>query len=861
MKLRNKNNWWILIKALISFAISLIFICMVDLGIIKAIFNLYYGESGIAEFFKENNENVFQVSVRVTSFKLIIYRAFYSMIPIFVTVFLLIYYYSKALPGRITGADVFKKNPSLARILQIARYGLAFGMFFLIITFKRDYFDSTFHNCLLGYTNDYIRIILACIVFLVMTIDLNRFIKDLLTFPKRHRHLTNFAFILLISILSFCVMEFQIGSKTQVFVYLIHINIMYWLLLQLFILAISHNPKIGAIISLVLAFAIGLANDIVLQFRGNYIMFGDLTVVRTAMEVAGNYDYKPGFWFWISCAVLVVSLLFVIFIKLPTKKRLLKLQNKAETNMENEEDNDKTVSCNAEEKTENELTENVTNYDEPKPGGKEMTRGKKILVRIGTTILIEAILVLFVVITFNNGSFYGNVFGVGWDYNDNVSVVGYLPYFFSNMDSTVRVRLDDYSVEAARTELEEGSKAAETDTPKEIKEPNIIFVQNEAFSDLRITADIETDIDPMPFIHSLTENTQKGYLNMSVTGGPTSNTEFEILTRSSLQFLPYGAVPYTQYVKRDTPSLAGMLKGQEVPYYTVAYHSYYASGYNRNSVYDYLEFERKVFEDDFSNDYPESDLPRGYLSDEANYRKVIQLYEENQSTDNPFFCFNVTIQGHGGYTGGPYDLPENVKITNFEATDSMQTYMSLVKMSDTAFQKLVEYFEKVDEPTIIFMYGDHQPSFDDQAKEVIAEHPAWDDEVMQYVSPYYVPYVIWANFDIEEYDGLIPWNTKASDTEKWNYSMINKLSTNYAATYVMNLAGVKLSVYDRYLMNLHKDVPAITAIGVWDKDGIPYNSAAESPMAEQLHGLEIIQYNLVFDEDNCLKEYYLPGDD
>ena len=86
---------------------------------------------------------------------------------------------------------------------------------------------------------------------------------------------------------------------------------------------------------------------------------------------------------------------------------------------------------------------------------------------------------------------------------------------------------------------------------------------------------------------------------MSVTGGPTSNTEFEVLSRSSLQFFPYGSVPYTQYLKQNIPSIPEMLKNQENPYYTVAYHSYYASGYNRNSVYDYMGFDRKEFEENF----------------------------------------------------------------------------------------------------------------------------------------------------------------------------------------------------------------------------------------------------------------------
>ncbi len=844
---KHRTSLVICVRLLVSIVVASAFIALMDFGLIRELYKLYYGDSEVSQFFKEQAQNVFQDSVRVTSFKLVLYRAFYSMVPIAVAVFLMIIYHSKSLPHKILGLKVFEKNKDLARILQIGRYALALGVAFLILVFGRDYFYSTFHNCLLGYRPDFVRVIFACTVFVLLTCDLNLFIHDLRAFPRNHRYLTLFVFILLISILSFAVMEFQIGSKTDVFVYLIHINIMYWLLLQLVILGITRNPKIGAFVSLGLAYMIGLANDIVCQFRGNYIMFGDLTVVRTAMEVAGNYTYRPSMWFWLSLGLMLVSVAFVIFVKLPTKKRLAKtLTGRIEASETEENDN-----------KEGEI------FDSSKP---VRSKWKKFMIRTGTTLLIEASLIAFIVVTFRSGHFYGNVFGVGWNYNENVSVVGYLPYFFSNMDATRNVVVDGYSAETAKLILEEEEKKldaedAKGNTVETAKTPNIIVVQNEAFSDLRLNVDLETDVDPMPFIHGMKENTQKGYMNMSVTGGPTSNTEFEVLSRASLQYFPYGSVPYTQYLKHNISSVPEVLKHQDTPYHTVAYHSYYSSGYNRNSVYDYLGFDQKKFENDFFNDYPESDLPREYLSDEANYRKVIKLYEENKASKKPFFCFNVTIQGHGGYTGGPYDLGEHVNVTNFEATESMRTYLSLIKKSDTAFKGLVEYFEKVDEPTIIFMYGDHQPSFDDEAKELLEQHPAWDDEMMQAVSAYYVPYIIWANFDIEEYDYLLPWDVKAKDTDKWAYSSMNKLSTNYASTYVMRLAGVKLTTYDHLLLDLHEEVPAITAIGVWDKAGNYYGSAAESPDADRLHDLEIVQYNLIFDDEKPLTEYYLPKDD
>ena len=60
--------------------------------------------------------------------------------------------------------------------------------------------------------------------------------------------------------------------------------------------------------------------------------------------------------------------------------------------------------------------------------------------------------------------------------------------------------------------------------------PNIIVVMDEAFSDLSVLGDFDTNTDYMPFVHSLekgNENTITGYLNTSVCGGNTADTEFE----------------------------------------------------------------------------------------------------------------------------------------------------------------------------------------------------------------------------------------------------------------------------------------------------------------------------------------------
>ena len=683
------------------------------------------------------------------------------------------------------------RNNNSSRIKGMIPYlRVVFGilLFYYVLTLGTHFSHEVFTNYYsFGLWLCFFRIEGAFAVFAAFIIDWPSAFASLKRLPTSHPNLFKALFVLFISICSCMLVEFQAASKMSMLSNMLIFNIMYWIILQVLIGLITRNVKIGAFISIGLSYLIGIVNDVVFQFRGNYVIFGDLTVVRTALEVAGNYKYAPDKWFWIALVLLVFLVTVTILIKFPKNKK---------------------------------------------------TDIKEIAVRAGIFVAVS----VCVFFAYKNGVLYNKIFGVGWDYNKNVAHSGYVAYFLSNMNSLQKVTLDGYEASLADAAFD---NAGEADTQKKVSAPNIIIIQNEAFSDLSVLYDIKTNKDYMPFIHSMTENTRKGYLNMSITGGPTANSEFEVLMRSTMNFFPYGSVPYTQYVNAELPSVAQVLKSQPVPYHTVSYHSYYASGYRRRSVYDHFGFDESFFEDNYLEDYSETDIIRRYLSDSANYRRVEKIYEDYRKKSNePWFCFNVTMQNHGGYTE-LYDPvgEDKVYITNFDAPYTINGYLSLVKKSDDAFRELVEYFKNCKEPTIIAMYGDHQPAFDQQTLEILGKHTVGNN-----LNNYYVPYVIWANFDIEESDTL-------GNMEQGR--VLNTLSTNYFASTVFEIAGIKLSDYDRYLLDLHERVPAITALGVWDSKGNYYSTAETAPSADDLRKYRMIQYNLVFDDKNRLTKRFV----
>lgn len=395
--------------------------------------------------------------------------------------------------------------------------------------------------------------------------------------------------------------------------------------------------------------------------------------------------------------------------------------------------------------------------------------------------------------------------------------------------------------------------------------PNIICIMNESLSDLSVLGDFTTNEDYMPFMRSLTENTVKGNLYVPVIGAGTSNTEFEFLTGHSTAFLPSGSNAYMLYIKNPIASLVSTLEGQGYSSYTL--HPYYSSGWNRVSVYENMGFNKfvaleNIMDISLMNEYiqngnnadylqmlveqtyPDRDkmLVRQYISDHYNYKLLIEDFE-NRDKNIPYFSFNVTMQNHGGYTSGASNFDECISITSSDVYyNKASKYLSLVKESDNAFRELIEYFSNVKEPTVICMFGDHQPSIETQfIASLLGVNNLSNLTIEQEQQRHATPFFIWANYDIEE-------------------KYIDKLSANYLSSYVLDVAGVKLTEYNKYLLKLSETLPVIDTVGYIDNNNNYYKWSDSSEYKNILGEYEKIQYNNIFDsahKDNDI--FYIEG--
>lgn len=585
-------------------------------------------------------------------------------------------------------------------------------------------------------------------------------------------------------------------------------NYLVVLIMYFIVFALSGSLKASYLIATPILYGFALAHSYIMDFRGTPFIPMDFLSITTAAGVANTYNYTPNY------KVIIGTFIF-IFIMIIGVKTVTPKYNLA----------------------------------------------TKIISRAFTSTFSAVLLILF---------FATSVFadmGVRpdfWNQTRGYRNYGFVFSFFSNTKYLYMSEPSEYNPDELKGYVDNVKDNDQTEKDDYTK-PNIICIMNETLSDLRVLGDLQTNEEYMPFLSSLTENTVKGNLYVPVIGAGTSNTEFEFLTGHSTAFLPSGSNAYMLYIKNHIASLVSTMEAQG--YSSYALHPYYKDGWKRTEVYNNLgfnkfwgledilgptlisEFKANGSDPDYLQQIVNQNFPnnpnmllRQYISDAYNYELLIEDFE-NRDKSTPYFAFNVTMQNHGGYTIPASNFNESIYATNVSKNYlKANKYLSLIKYTDDAFKELIEYFSNVDEPTIICMFGDHQPSIEtDFIKELMGVDSLSSLSIQQEQSRYCTPFYIWANYDIEE-------------------QYIERLSSNYLSSLVLKTAGIKLTDYNKYLLALAKVLPVIDNAGYIDANGEYYKWSDNSPYTSILDEYEKIQYNNIFDRDNVNTDiFYIDG--
>ncbi len=546
--------------------------------------------------------------------------------------------------------------------------------------------------------------------------------------------------------------------------------IWYYLITGLFYL-ITGRRKLAGSISLIIFWALGMANHYVIAFRGRTIFPADFLTLGTAANVAKNYSYIPDRTQLITIVVMAALLV------------LLKLL--------------------------------------PKDEGRQKFRLRVLLP------LLAAAAAYIIVFFFTPFLSAARISPSMWTTRGNG--------FFLNFSVCLRYsrveKPEGYGEEAL--DVIEASAADTPDSSGVTRPTNLIVVMNESLSDLSVLEGLETNEDAMPFYHSLTENTIKGYAYASVFGGTTANSEYEFLTGNTTAFLPAGTVPYHLYVKEGADSLVGQMKA--LGYRAVAMHPYYKSGWNRVAVYRDFGFDEAYFIGDFTN----ARYMRGYVTDQTNYENVIRMVESKEAGE-PLFLFNITMQNHSGYS---------VPWTGLQKLEgkysTVDQYLSLVRESDDALKDFLHYFETCDEPTMVVMFGDHQPQVATDFYREMLGGSAEEIEAAMLQYRQMVPYLIWTNYELPD----------AGEGQN--------ISLNYLSTLVAEQAGVPLTCYQRFLSDGMKVLPVVNSVGYMDAAGGNTDDATLLTEEAQdfLKRYRIAQYNNLFGKKERRNSFFSPAEE
>lgn len=358
--------------------------------------------------------------------------------------------------------------------------------------------------------------------------------------------------------------------------------------------------------------------------------------------------------------------------------------------------------------------------------------------------------------------------------------------------------------------------------------PDIVLILNETFFNLYDYCGIKTDKNYINSFYNI-DNAAYGYAEVPSTGGGTNDSEFELLTSNSMALLKTGSpFNYYDFKKNKTNSIQYL---NTLGYKTYAFHCGAPSTYSRNNAFPNMGFKNYYLG---KENFTFNRYGNRAWRDEDNYEDLIRIYQSVQS--GPNFMYLLTFQNHGGYNQNHSKYDNVHSLDDYGAiNDELNEYITSVKHSADAFNKLVSYFKTSSRPVIICMVGDHAPSFITQ----IASDEKFGNES---ISRRLVPYVVWSNY-------------KNIESVPYYSSLVDVMPI------VFKQAGLNLSDYYKKILEINSKIPIRTSDGLYvdvnNNLGEINNNEAISNLLNEYYYME---YNSLVEGENLRKELFTPND-
>ena len=399
----------------------------------------------------------------------------------------------------------------------------------------------------------------------------------------------------------------------------------------------------------------------------------------------------------------------------------------------------------------------------------------------------------------------------GWAWQNTYYTYGYLAGTIeaTSLMADPVIEPENYNDAAAVNTARKADDYIAPASPESAEDyPDIVLILSESFYDFDLVTDLQADTDIMPVTKNL-PNSVYGHTISPHVGGGTNSTEYEMLTSNSLILMP-SITPFNWLNLYNANSVVSYLKG--LGYSTMAAHPYTNSNYRRDSAWLALGFDETHFQSDFTTQETYGDRP--YQTDSATYRDWETMYEA-MPEDKPRFSFLVSIQSHGDYDA------------------LMDEYLSCIKKTDAAVQELCDYFtaqyEKTGRKVIVAMAGDHAPSFVGHVADPSFAETDNELQILERSTPFF----IWANYPLEHTAAA----TSTTDP-------LNRMDMVMLTPTLLQQAGLPLSDYYEYLLEMKHNTPVVTAANDYMKvDGSTAEYGADPALDEWAKGYLMLEYN------------------
>ena len=460
---------------------------------------------------------------------------------------------------------------------------------------------------------------------------------------------------------------------------------------------------------------------------------------------------------------------------------------------------------------------------------------RPLFMRLAGVILLALSLGLIFAVSFASNAPASLRYSIIWSRTQSVCEYGYPCFLAADAAAAAdpTTKPDPYDTALVDAYLEEHGQSASKATDgknRSAQHPDVIVILNETFFDLCAFGNIKTDKPCLDDFYGIA-GAHFGSTVVTGKGGGTNDTEFELLTSNALGMLkvcaPFNYFDFTKCHDNNVSYL------QSLGYHTTAFHVADPGNYNRNAAYPALGF------DDVYLGREEFPACTGYgmrpWDDAGCYAKVLE--ELDSCGDEPQFMYLLTYQNHGGWDQNEAELDTiHVKGTYGYSSDELNEYLTSVTQSAEAFADFIDALRHRDRDTIVFMMGDHAPSF-------IGDIEMRDD------APYPLdltcratPCVVWSNFDIDAtaFDG-------------------QSISVVDAIPLVLDAARIPESPYQQTIVDIHQNYPVRTNMGTFlDADGT-YGAFKKDEAAQRALALyNIMEYNAVTHGSDYRADWFAP---